>query len=204
MTGYPVPAGETEVELRFKNSRFIGSAGRAETVEEAKAFIGKIRQRYPDASHHVYAFAVGYGATVTHGMSDAGEPSGTAGRPALAVVQGAGLGDLVVVVTRYFGGTKLGTGGLVRAYTGTAQAVLAETPREEKVDLVFFRVKLAYDQHALCRKLIEEQGASVEGEEFGESVELSGSIREELFDEVCRVLRDATSGRVTPEVVTSA
>jgi len=203
MTGYQVPARETEVELRFKNSRFIGSVGRAETVEEAKAFIGKIRQRYPDASHHVYAFAVGYGATVTHGMSDDGEPSGTAGRPALAVVQGAGLGDLVVVVTRYFGGTKLGTGGLVRAYTGTAQAVLEETPREEKVDLVFFSVELAYEQHALCRKLIEDQGATVEEEAFGASVQLDGSIREELFEGLCQVLRDATSGRSVPEVVAS-
>ena len=198
MAGYPVPAAETEVELRFKNSRFVGTAGRVETVEEAKGFIDAVRRKYPDASHHVYAFAVGHGATVTHGMSDAGEPSGTAGRPALAVVRGADLGDVVVVVTRYFGGTKLGTGGLVKAYTETAQAVLAEAPREEKVHLMRFRVVLGYELFSPCKKIIEDQGAAIEEELFGEKVEVRGSIPEELFAELSDVLREATSGRVVP------
>ena len=81
--------------------------------------------------------------------------------------------------------------------------MLEETPREEKVDLVFFSVELAYEQHALCRKLIEDQGATVEEEAFGASVQLDGSIREELFEGLCQVLRDATSGRSVPEVVAS-
>ena len=92
MPGYPIAVGEVEVEVWAKNSRFIGCAAPAETVEDAKAFIAAMRERYPDASHHCYAFAAGYGATVTHGMSDDGEPSGTAGRPMLAVMQGAGIG----------------------------------------------------------------------------------------------------------------
>ena len=115
--GYPVPTGEAVIEIEVKRSRFIGYAAPAATVEAARGFIESVRQRHPDASHHVYAFEVGHGASVTHGMSDDGEPSGTAGRPALVVVENHELGDVVAVVVRYFGGTKLGTGGLVRAYT---------------------------------------------------------------------------------------
>ena len=204
MAGYPVPAAQAEVELRFKNSRFIGTAGMAETVEEARAFIGEVRRRFADASHHVYAFAVGYGGTVTHGMSDNGEPSGTAGRPALAVVRGADLGDVVVVISRYFGGTKLGTGGLVKAYTETAQAVLAATVRQEKIHAVRFRVKMGYPAYAPCKKIIEEQGATVEEEEFGGAVELKGSIPDERLEELRKALQEATSGKVIAELIDSA
>lgn len=199
MSGYPVPAAATEVELRFKNSRFIGAAGRAETVEEAREFIDRVRRQYPDASHHVYAFAAGYGSTVVHGMSDAGEPSGTAGRPVLAVVQGAGLGDVVVVVTRYFGGTKLGTGGLVRAYTQTAQEVLAATPRQEKIRAAWFGVALSYGQYAGCRKIVEELGGTIEAETFGAAIEVRGWIGEQEFARLQKALQEATAGQVTLE-----
>jgi len=201
MSGYPVPAGQAEVELRFKNSRFIGTVGMAETVEEAREFIEGMRKRFPDASHHVYAFAVGYGASVVHGMSDDGEPSGTAGRPVLAVVRGGDLGDVVVVITRYFGGTKLGTGGLVRAYTETAQAVLAEVERKEKIRAVRFTVRLGYGLYAPCKAIIEAHGATIEAEDFGVEVELRGHISDERLEELQQALQEATSGRVKAAVV---
>ena len=136
-SGYPVPSGICQTEpCSFKNSRFIGTAGPAASVAAAQEFINSIRDRYPDASHHAYAFSVGFGATVTEGMSDDGEPSGTAGRPVLAVVKGSGLGDVAVVVSRFFGGTKLGTGGLVRAYTQTAQQVLGELQTTRKIERI--------------------------------------------------------------------
>ncbi|MCX7792579.1 MAG: YigZ family protein, partial [Chloroflexaceae bacterium] len=113
---YPIPAGRARAELLVLNSRFVATAGPAPDVEAAKAFIAAIRQELPGASHHCYAFLAGHGASVIAGMSDDGEPAGTAGRPMLAVLRGSGLGDVVVVVTRYFGGALLGTGGLVRAY----------------------------------------------------------------------------------------
>ncbi len=116
-TRYPIPAETARVEIRVVNSRFIATIGEARSAEEARAFIDGVRGEFHDATHNVYAFRAGYGASVTEGMSDDGEPPGTAGRPALAVLRGADLGDVVLVVTRYFGGTKLGTGGLVRAYT---------------------------------------------------------------------------------------
>jgi uncharacterized YigZ family protein len=130
---YPIPAKETRVEIMVVNSRFIASAAPAFSVEQAKAFIARMKEEFADASHNVPAYLIGHGASVTAHCSDAGEPSGTAGRPALAVLQGSGLGDIVVVVTRYFGGTKLGTGGLVRAYTDATKAVLEALPRAEKI-----------------------------------------------------------------------
>lgn len=201
MAGYPIAVGEGEVELYAKNSRFIGRAGSATNVDEAKAFIAKVRGQYPDASHHCYAFAAGYGATVTHGMSDDGEPSGTAGKPMLAVVQGADIGDVVVVATRYFGGTKLGTGGLVKAYTETAQAALAAVPVEMKVETERLSVDLSYDSYAPCRKRIEEMGALVESEAFATSVVLQVRAEVEIIDSLCSALADMTAGRALVEKV---
>lgn len=201
MLGYPIAVGEAEVELRFKNSRFIGCVGQATSVEEAKAFIAVVRDRYPDASHHCYAFAAGYGATVTHGMSDDGEPSGTAGRPMLAVVQGADIGDVVVVATRYFGGTKLGTGGLVKAYTETAQAALAAVPVERKVETELLSINLGYDSYAPCRKRIEELGGLVENEAFETSVVLQVRVEIKIVDDMRRALADMTAGRALVEKI---
>ncbi|MFN2242462.1 MAG: IMPACT family protein, partial [Anaerolineae bacterium] len=116
MDRYPIPARETRTEIQVLNSRFIATAAPVFSVEEAKAFVTRIRDEFADATHNVPAYLVGYGASVVAHCTDDGEPSGTAGRPALAVLRGSGLGDVAVVVTRYFGGTKLGTGGLVRAY----------------------------------------------------------------------------------------
>jgi uncharacterized YigZ family protein len=195
MPGYRIAAGEAEVELRFKNSRIIGCAGQATSVEEAKAFIAVVRDRYPDASHHCYAFAAGYGATVTHGMSDDGEPSGTAGKPMLAVVQGADIGDVVVVASRYFGGTKLGTGGLVKAYTETAQAALAAVTIQHKVETELLSIDLSYDIYTPCRKRIEKLGGLVEHEAFETSVVLQVRAEIEIVEGMRRALADMTAGR---------
>lgn len=195
-TGYAVPVDNAEVELRFRNSRFIGIAGPASTAEQARAFIQGVRDQYLDASHHVYAFAVGYGASVTHGMSDDGEPSGTAGRPVLAVLQGASMGDIAIVITRYFGGTKLGTGGLVRAYTATAQAVLAKVATAVKRPRVTAGMSIGYGDFEACRMVIDRMGAKVLAEEFGEQVEVSVLVVEEELEELRRRILDATAGRV--------
>src|SRR5262249_27232794 len=96
-----IPAERARAEIRVVNSRFIASAAPTASVEAARAFIAEQRAAMPDASHHVYAYVIGHGATTTLGMSDDGEPSGTAGRPALAVLRGSGLGDVTLVVTRY-------------------------------------------------------------------------------------------------------
>ena len=201
MSGYPIPASESEVEVHVKNSRFIGTARAAATVDEARAFIASVRERFSDASHHCYAFAAGYGATVIHGMSDDGEPWGTAGKPMLAVVQGCGLGDVVVVATRYFGGTKLGTGGLVKAYTETAQAAIAAVDRVDKVELVGVTVTLAYDAYQVCKREIEALGAVVEAEDFNTQVQIELRLDANRYAVLRATLIEMTSGRVQVELL---
>lgn len=134
--------------------------------------IARVRGEFPDATHHVFAYLVGYGASVTAGMSDDGEPGGTAGRPSMAVLRGSGLGDVCVVVTRYFGGTLLGTGGLVRAYGDAVKAVLAELPRTEKVERQVLQLRLPYSLYEPMRLLVEEHGATVEDQQFDVGVTL--------------------------------
>lgn len=196
---YPIPAGEARVELHVKNSRFIGRAGYTPSVAAAKAFIEKVKAEEPACSHAVYAFAVGHGASVTHGMSDAGEPSGTAGRPALAVVKGSGLGDVTVVIARYFGGTKLGTGGLVKAYTETAQAVLADLAVTEKVERRSVQVTLPYAAYEPVKRLIGMYQGQVESEEFAAGVTLHLTFVADDLPDFQAALAEATSGQVTVE-----
>lgn len=199
-TRYPIPAGQAEIELVINRSRFIAVADYTPTVEAARALIDDCRRRYPDASHHVYAFAVGYGASVTHGMSDAGEPSGTAGKPTLAVVKGSGLGDVTVVTTRYFGGTKLGTGGLVKAYTEAAQTALAEIPRTEKVEKRLVELAAPYHLYEQVIRLIDRHHGQIEHEDFGAAVAFK--IIFPLTDVVpfTAQLSELSSGQIVPTV----
>src|SRR5579871_3558271 len=131
--GYLIPAQTTRVTTAVSNSRFVTTIGLVTTVDEAKAFLSAVRAEMSDANHHVYAYRVGFGNSVIEGMSDDGEPSGTSGPPVLAVLRGSGIGDVIVVVTRYFGGTKLGTGGLVRAYGDAARTGLEALVTERKI-----------------------------------------------------------------------
>lgn len=196
---YPIPAGEARVELQVKNSRFIGRAGYTPSVAAAKAFIEKVKAEEPGCSHAVYAFAVGYGASVTHGMSDAGEPSGTAGRPALAVVKGSSLGDVTVVIARYFGGTKLGTGGLIKAYTEAAQAALAELPLTEKVERRSVQVTLPYASYEPVKRMVAAHQGQVDAEEFATQVTLRLTFSADDLPAFQAALAETTSGQVTVE-----
>jgi uncharacterized YigZ family protein len=193
---YPIPAGESRIELQIKNSRFIGRAAYTPTVEQAKTFIEQVKAEEAGCTHAVYAFAVGHGASVTHGMSDAGEPSGTAGRPALAVVKGSNLGDVTVVIIRYFGGTKLGTGGLVKAYTEAAQLALAELPVTEKVELRAVRVVIPYGFYEQCKRLIETHHGQIEAEDFAAEVSLRLTFTIDDLPAFESALAEASSGQV--------
>ncbi len=197
MQPYPIPAAEATAELEIKKSRFIGYATHTPTVDAARAYIAHIKQQHPTCNHAVYAFAIGYGATVTHGMSDAGEPSGTAGRPALAVVSGSGLGDVTVVIVRYFGGTKLGTGGLVKAYTETAQAVLAALPVTEKVEQVMVMVTVSYSFYESFKLLVSAHNGAIDAEEFGEAVTFRLTFIVDDLPPFEAALTEATAGQVT-------
>lgn len=196
---YPIPAGEARIELYIKNSRFIGRAGYTPSVEEAKAFIEKVKAEEPGYTHAVYAFAIGHGVTVTHGMSDAGEPSGTAGRPTLAVVKGSGLGDVTVVTVRYFGGTKLGTGGLVKAYTEAAQLVLAELPVTEKVERRSVQLTIPYTYYELVKRLSDIHHGRIEDEDFATDITLRLTFTTDDLPAFEAALSEATHGRISVE-----
>jgi len=157
-------------EIVIKKSRFISTALLAASVPEARAVIASLREEMPDANHHVYAFRVGFGKSVTEGMSDDGEPTGTSGPPTLAVLRGSGVGDIVLVTARYFGGTKLGTGGLVRAYTESAQAALSILKTELKVEKRVIGLEMPYSLYNIVKRLIASYRGEIQEEEFAAQV----------------------------------
>ncbi len=203
-TPYPIPATETRVEIEVKNSRFIATAVPVFNVDEAKAFIARMRAEFSDASHNVPAFLVGFGASVTAHCSDDGEPAGTAGRPLLAVLQGSGLGDVAVVVTRYFGGTKLGTGGLVRAYTEAGQAVLTAVPRAEKVPTHTVMLALPYPLLERVRLLIGQFDGRILEEEFAADITITAQFRVTRFPPFQEALRELSHGALAAEIIETA
>lgn len=195
-----VPAERARVEIRVSNSRFIASAAPAASVEAARQFIAELRAEMPDANHHVYAYIVGHGATVSEGMSDDGEPSGTAGRPVMAVLRGSGLGDVAVVVTRYFGGTLLGTGGLVHAYGAAAKEVLAALPREEKIERQVLEVLLPYTAYELARRLVAAHSGAIQEEIFAADVTLRVLLPVSEVAMVTTDLQELTAGQAIVEL----
>jgi len=195
MKPYPIPARTTRIENVVVNSRFIATAARADSIDEAKAFIQSIRAEMPDATHHVYAFKVGYGGSVTEGMSDDGEPSGTSGPPVLAVLRGAEIGDIVVVITRYFGGTKLGTGGLVRAYGGAAKDVLAALPVELKIEKALVGATVEYTHYERLKLLLEAHHAEITHEDFAGDVTVFARLPADQISPLSNALQNLTAGQ---------
>jgi uncharacterized YigZ family protein len=201
---YPLPAREITVELRVSNSRFIATIAPVFTVDEAKAFVTRVKETYADATHNVPAFVVGHGASVTAHCSDDGEPSGTAGRPALAVLQGSGLGDAAVVVTRYFGGTKLGTGGLVRAYGDAVRAALEAVPRAQRLPTHTVLLAVPYAFLERARLLVEAHGGHISDETFAADVTLTARFPVTRFDAFAAELHERSHGQLAAEIVATA
>jgi uncharacterized YigZ family protein len=198
MEPYLVPVGFQRTETEVAKSRFIASVDRAETAEEARALIAKIRAEMPDANHHVYAFRAGYGSSVTEGMSDDGEPAGTSGPPILSVLRGSEIGDIVIVVTRYFGGTKLGTGGLVRAYSEAAHVALNALPTEQKIEKRLLGIECPYSLYEQLKLLIQAHHGEIEDETF--AVDVTLMVRFAVVDvpAFTNELRDLSAGQVGP------
>jgi uncharacterized YigZ family protein len=187
--------------MRVVNSRFIATAAPVFTVEEAKAFVARIKTEFADASHNVPVYLVGHGASVIAHCGDDGEPSGTAGRPALAVLQGSGLGDVAVVITRYFGGTKLGTGGLVRAYGDAVREVLAVLPRATKVPTHIVQVVTPYSGFERLRRLVAAHGGEVLHEGFEAEVTVRARFAVDRFSAFEMALQETFSGTLAAEIV---
>ncbi len=198
MTDYLIPYRRVQREIRVVNSRFIATLGPAEDVDAARAFIAELRRQYADATHNVPAYIIGGGNSVTEYASDDGEPSGTAGRPALTVLRGSGLGDVVLVITRYFGGTKLGTGGLVRAYTRAAQAVVEAVPRARRETVRVALLAVPYPLLEPVRRLCHEMGVSIVDEAFAAEVTLTVHAPLAQWETWKAQLQERSAGRIEP------
>jgi len=195
MPSFLVPADTIVVEQELKKSRFIASAGRASNKAEAVSFIQAVRRTFPDASHHCWAYIAGEpNNTVEIGMSDDGEPQGTAGKPMLNVLQHKGIGEIVVVVTRYFGGVKLGAGGLVRAYSNAVQAVMEELPLEEVVAVKDALLQFPYAHESTMRRLLENHGISIVDTDYQDNVIMHIKVPENQADELEQKAINQTHG----------
>jgi uncharacterized YigZ family protein len=201
MKPYPVPAEEIRREFTQANSRFISTLAPTFSVDEAKTFIARIKAEFPDASHNVPVYLIGHGDSEIAHCSDAGEPSGTAGRPALTVLRGSGLGDVVVVVTRYYGGTKLGTGGLVRAYSEAVRLVVEAVPRAQKVLAHSIMLVFPYTYLERVRLLIVAQDGKILDEDFTADVTMTARLRVEKLPAFQVSLSELTNGKVWAEVI---
>ena len=203
-TRYPIPAARHTAEQVIDRSRFVATLDRAATPDEAQAILREVATRYPDATHHALAFVAGPpGSTTRIGMSDAGEPHGTAGRPMLTVLLHGGVGDIVAVCTRWYGGTKLGTGGLARAYGGTVQIALQSLPRAERVErveLVARRVVITYPHVTITQQLMAAHEVTVDAQDFGAEVTFTIRLPVGNADPFESVLRNATHGTARVDV----
>ncbi|MBN1450399.1 MAG: YigZ family protein [Anaerolineales bacterium] len=198
---YLLPAEEVRRELTVSNSRFIASLAPVSRADEAKAFVARIRKEFADATHNVPAYIIGGGNSITEYCSDDGEPSGTAGRPALAVLHGSGLGDVAVVVTRYFGGALLGKGGLVRAYTNATKLVVEAVPRARRIPVHLALLALPYPFLERVRLLVARHNGEITDENFAADVIMTLRFPVEEFPAFQVALREISSGSLQGEVI---
>lgn len=191
-----VPSSEVSAEIKISNSTFISTASPAFSVDEAKEFISQVRGRYSDATHNVPVYIIGHPPSVIEHSNDDGEPSGTAGRPALSILRGSGLGDIAVVITRYFGGTKLGTGGLVRAYSDSMRAVLDKIIKAEKLATVIAEFTLPYSLFDQIKRIIEQFEGTIIDQRFEVEVSLKIKFKEPEFEPFRDAVISLSNGQI--------
>jgi uncharacterized YigZ family protein len=186
------------VEETIQRSRFITTFAHAPDAEAAHAFVATIRDEFPDATHNCWAFVAGPPGSTTHiGMSDDGEPHGTAGRPMLTTLLHGGVGEVVSVSSRWFGGVKLGTGGLSRAYAGGVKLGLDSLPTEEKVERVSLVITLAYPDVDAVQRVIAEREVLVEDETYDAQVRYRCAVPVSEVGAFADSIADATRGSAT-------
>lgn len=197
MTRYPIPAQQTRSEEIILRSRFVTTLAAVPTLDAARAFVAGVREEFADATHNCWAYVVGApGSTAQIGLSDDGEPAGTAGKPMLQVLLGSGVGDIAAVVTRYFGGAKLGTGGLVRAYSGGVKAALLHLPLLEKVERVLLHVTLPYRLYQPVERLLPAFEAEVSESLFAAEITLGVRLPVERVAAWRAALRELSAGAI--------
>ena len=200
-TPYLIPAEEIRRAHTVVNSRFIATLTPVDSDATAREFIKRIRAEFSDATHNVPAFIIGGGNSVTEYCSDDGEPSGTSGRPALAVLRGSGLGDVALVVTRYFGGTKLGKGGLVKAYTESAQLVVNAVRRARKLEVHVARLAVPYPLLERIRLLVPQHRGEILGEDFAADVTMTVQFPVDHMPAFQGALQELSAGKLQAEII---
>lgn len=174
MANFQIPAQTLSTEIEVKRSRFIAYAAHTKGVAEAKTFIQTLKEKYPDARHHCYGFMANSPSDSNgYGFSDDNEPSGTAGMPIFSHLKHNNIGEITIVVVRYFGGTKLGTGGLSRAYSDAAKSVLESLPLKQHIETETVDLSFEFAQEANVRHLVDEAGGKILNTEYAHNVILT-------------------------------
>jgi uncharacterized YigZ family protein len=186
----------SEIEIKIKGSRFFGRAFSCGDETEAENILKDIQKKYYDATHHCFAYRVGLGNESKFRYSDAGEPSGTAGRPIFDQIEGKNITNVIVVVTRYFGGTKLGTGGLTHAYSDAAAAVIEKAGVIEKYLTDSISMVVNFSDYNNVERLIHKYNANVTRQDFSDVVNLTIEVRLSLHEKIKDELIELTSGRI--------
>ncbi len=196
-TRYCIPAGEIEVTTEIKRSRFIARIAHCSDADAAADILAQAQQRYPDARHHCWAYIAcpPHSATAVR-FNDAGEPSGTAGRPILNVLQYSGYGEIICVVSRYFGGIKLGAGGLVRAYSNSSQAALEALTVKEIVALSDIAIRFPYPYESAVRHYLDSIEATISGVDYQEQVNFCLQIEQTQIPDMLQQIRNLCKGEV--------
>ena len=199
--GYKTIQGAVRSEFKVKKSKFIGYLQPVETKEAAEEFIDFISKKHYDANHNVPVYIIGEDLEIQK-YSDDGEPSGTAGMPMLDLLKNEGFTNIAVVVTRYFGGTKLGTGGLVRAYTKSLSLALEGATILEKREFISSEMLLDYTMHGKFINYIKNNdGIILNDEIFTEQVQIKMFIKPEKFDKIKDEINDMSAGTIKIEVL---
>ncbi|MBR5491168.1 MAG: YigZ family protein [Oscillospiraceae bacterium] len=194
MTSYLVPAAYGEAEYVEKRSRFIARVWPCETEAEALAHLEATRKQHYDARHNVYAYIIREGGIMRY--SDDGEPQGTSGQPTLNVFRSQEIQNFCCVVTRYFGGILLGTGGLVRAYSTAAKMALENAGISRMALWKSIELGCSYSQFERIKRLLEEHEAVIENTDFGADIVFSALLREDKVDDFAKALTELTAGTV--------
>lgn len=199
---YPIPAARHRTEEEILRSRFITTVGFTPTVAAARALIAEVSAEFADASHNCWAYVVGApGSTAQIGMSDDGEPHGTAGRPMLTVLLHSGLGNICAVVTRYFGGTLLGKGGLVRAYSGGVQFALETLPTTIQIPKAQLTLLFDYATVTSLQRLLPLYEVELNAEEYGTDVTYQVTLPVEQLTPFTQAFTELTNGQALIEVI---
>ena len=199
MQSYLTVFDQCEIEYIEKRSRFIATLRHCETESEAVDFINEMRSKYWDAKHNCFAYSLQEGRLCR--FSDDGEPHSTAGKPMLEVIQGSKITNIAVVVTRYFGGILLGTGGLVRAYSKSVQDVLKKAQVCEMIPCTACQVVCSYSDHAKLLHLLESANANIDNTEFADKITISFSLMSQDVENFSNKLREMFSATIKLEQI---